>query len=501
MTRAAFKIFRWRAVGVILLAFVALVICWFLFAETLIRKSAEDSLSETLGTQVDINGSLVIREGDVAVDVGDLAIADPRNPARNLLEAGTITVDLDPVPLAEKKIVIDQVQLSGLRFLTTRATPARPADPNSPAGRLLRETEAWARDKFNFPKLALGRVDTVKSLVLNPEQGSARCRRQAFLGQVDSTRAAFEQSLAALELTPLVDSAGALATRLAQTDPKKLGLAGAATPRSRCSAPSTGSNRPGNGCRRWNRPRGAPPPRRWGRASPTWMPPASAITPSPRGCSTCPALTPPTSGSRSSGSRAPTTSSRRCTTRRCCRSTCRRACSRGTGPVPSAPAWTAPPSSSQGAGYPRFLLRQGSIDLAAGQGEQHRFEASFGGITSQPALYGRPAALSAAGRIGGATPLDVTLALLSRHYGAAPTDSLVARVGGVPLPAIPLPGAALRREPRDQHPSGFSFSLSGDRLHGGWDLTSDRAAWSADTSRLRAAGLVENTVWRVVRRG
>lgn len=109
MTRAAFKIFRWRAVGVILLALVALVICWFLFAEMLIRKSAEDSLSETLGTQVDI-GRLVIREGDVAVDVGDLAIADPRNPARNLLEAGTITVDLDPVPLAEKKIVIDQVQ-------------------------------------------------------------------------------------------------------------------------------------------------------------------------------------------------------------------------------------------------------------------------------------------------------------------------------------------------------------------------------------------------------
>ena len=145
MTRAAFKIFRWRAVGVILLAFVALVICWFLFAETLIRKSAEDSLSETLGTQVDI-GRLVIREGDVAVDVGDLAIADPRNPARNLLEAGTITVDLDPVPLAEKKIVIDQVQLSGLRFLTTRATPARPADPDTSAAARLH-----LRDRHHLP--------------------------------------------------------------------------------------------------------------------------------------------------------------------------------------------------------------------------------------------------------------------------------------------------------------------------------------------------------------
>ena len=147
--------------------------------------------------------------------------------------------------------------------------------------------------------------------------------------------------------------------------------------------------------------------------------------------------------------------------------------------------------------YPRFLLRQGSIDLAAGAQAEHRFAATFGGITSQPALYGRPATLAARGTLGGDHPLGVDLALLSRHYGASPADSLAARVTGVPLPAIPLPGL-----PFAVHPGtstvGFTFSLAGDRLQGAWEITSNQASWVADAARLSAAGLVENTVWRVV---
>ena len=72
--------------------------------------------------------------------------ANPRDPRRNLLEAGGITIDLDPVPLAEKKIVVDRLTLSGLKFLTTRTTPAHPADPNSPVARLLRGTEQDYRE-------------------------------------------------------------------------------------------------------------------------------------------------------------------------------------------------------------------------------------------------------------------------------------------------------------------------------------------------------------------
>src|SRR5262249_21327016 len=99
-----FKIFRWKAIGPLLFFLLLLVILWIVFADSFARSQAESNLSETLGTQVDI-ASLRIREADAAIDIGGLAIADPRDPMKNLFEAGTITFDMDPIPLTEKKIV------------------------------------------------------------------------------------------------------------------------------------------------------------------------------------------------------------------------------------------------------------------------------------------------------------------------------------------------------------------------------------------------------------
>lgn len=220
-----FRIFRWRAIGPLLLFFLLLVVLWMLFADAFARRQAQDSLEDMLGTQVDLD-RLTIREADVAVDLAGLAIADPRDPMRNLLEAGGITIDLDPVPLAEKKIVIDRLSLTGLQFLTARREPARPADPNSPAAKLLAETAGWAREKFQFPKLVMGRVDSVKNLVLNPEQLGTVQAAQALAGRVDSVKGDFEQQVSALNVKDLVDSATALANRLATLDPKKLGVSG-----------------------------------------------------------------------------------------------------------------------------------------------------------------------------------------------------------------------------------------------------------------------------------
>jgi uncharacterized protein (TIGR03546 family) len=96
MSETRFRVFRWKAVGPLLLFFVILVVLWIIFADRIVRGQAESNLSATLGTQVDI-ASLRIREADAAVDIGGLAIADPRDRMRNLVEAGAITIDLDPV--------------------------------------------------------------------------------------------------------------------------------------------------------------------------------------------------------------------------------------------------------------------------------------------------------------------------------------------------------------------------------------------------------------------
>ncbi|HSB55585.1 MAG TPA: TIGR03545 family protein [Gemmatimonadales bacterium] len=491
-----FKIFRWKAVGPLLLFLLILVVLWVIFADTIARVQAEDELSSTLGTEVDI-GSLRIREADAAVDIGDLAIADPRDRMKNLFEAGTITVDVDPLPLAEKKIIIDQVKLSGLRFLTPRKTPARPADPNSPAGRLLAETRAWAREKFQFPKLALGRIDTVKSLVLNPEELGTVKAAKTFLGSVDSTRTAFEKSLGDLQIKQLVDSSTALATQLARTDPKTLGIAGVKTTittvqktidrikrtRSRLDTlqltakNSLGSLQQGladvNAARLKD----------------------YAFA---KGLLQLPSFASPDIGASLFGQQSTDYFQQALYYARIAEKYI----------PPGLQPWNRPgPKRTRMSGttvefpkmkeYPRFLLRQGDIDLALGAQEQNAFKATFANLTSQPALLGQPATLSASGRIAGDNPISVNIGALSRHFGNAPKDSLLAQVGGVKLPAFPFPGLPFAVNP-GRSTLGLGFTLAGNRIAGSWEIASDQVSWQADSTRLKSASLVESTVWRVI---
>jgi uncharacterized protein (TIGR03545 family) len=494
--RRHLKVFRWRAVGPLLLFGLLLVVLYLIFAERIARSETESTLSETLGTEVDL-ASFRIREKDAAVDLGGLQIADPRNPKRNLIEAGTITVDLDPVPLAEKKIVIDELRLSGLRFLTERKNPARPADPDSPAGKLLRETEQWARDKFNFPKLAIGRIDSAKSLVLNPEQlGSVKAVR-ALVGAADSTRAAFDQRLAALQLKPLVDSSTALATRLAQSDPRQLGLAGA----------KSAITDVGQAIDRIKQARtNLADLETTAKASFGVLQQGLRDVEAARqhdyefakGLLQLPSFDAPDIGASLFGSQSTDYFQQALYYAQIIQRYV----------PPGLQPWNRPgPKRLRMAGtsvefpkeksYPRFLLRKGDIDLAAGAGGENQFKAEFGGITSQPELYGHPATLAASGWFAGEHPVGLDLALMSRHFGKAPKDSLVAAAHGVDLPAISLPGLPFAVHPGRAN-LALAFSLAGDRIAGAWEVSSNQATWTGDSTHLASASLVESTVWRVV---
>ena len=496
MNAPRLRIFRWRAVGPLLLFGVLLVVLWVIFADAIARSQAESNLSTLLGTEVDI-ASLRIREADAAVDIGGLQIADPRNPTRNLVEAGTITFDLDPIPLTEKKIAIDGLRLSGLRFLTQRKTPARPAEPNSPAGSLLRETEQWAKDKFQFPKLALGRIDSAKSLVLKPGQLGSVKAAAAMVGVVDSTKTAFEQSLSQLQLKNLVDSSTALANRLGKSDPKQLGIAGVRDAVTSVQQTIDRLKQAKNQLAGLEQS---------AKASLGILNVGLADVEAARqrdyafakGLLDLPSFDAPDIGSSLFGQQSTDYFQQALYYAKIVQRYV----------PPGLQPWNRPgPKRTRRAGttvefpklkeYPRFLLRRGDVDLATGSAAQNQFKASFTGITSQPELYGEPATLAGSGSLGGENPVRVELSAMSRHFGKSPKDTLAARVRDVSLPAIPLPGLPFVVNP-GKSTVGFAFSLAGDRLAGAWDISSDQAAWSTDSAGMTSASLVENTVWRVV---
>ena len=218
------KIFRWKAIGPLLLLLLVIGVLVVLFAEPVARDTTEEVSTELLGTQVDV-GRLDLLPRQASVDLGALQVADPFEPRRNLVEADRIVLKLNPEALAEKKLVVERFALQGMRFGTTRKTPARPVKGNGFAPQALRAVRAWGQ-QFNVPILQLTPIDTIKQLVLNPAQLGTVQAAQGLLARTDSTRQALEQGFKAVDVRNTVDSARALADRLSKTDPRTLGLDG-----------------------------------------------------------------------------------------------------------------------------------------------------------------------------------------------------------------------------------------------------------------------------------
>ncbi|MCI0434622.1 MAG: hypothetical protein L0271_13425, partial [Gemmatimonadetes bacterium] len=202
------KIFRWKAIGPLLLALIAIGVLVVLFAEPIARDTTEDVGTDLLGTQVDV-GKVDLRPREIGADLSRIEVADPFDVNRNLVEAGSVHLTVDPEALAEKKLVVRNLSLRGMQFGTRRQTPARPARGDGFAPQLVRAVRQWAK-QFDVPLLKLTPIDTIRALVLDPAKLGTVQAATSLAARTDSTRTAIEQGLRAVAVGPTIDSARAL---------------------------------------------------------------------------------------------------------------------------------------------------------------------------------------------------------------------------------------------------------------------------------------------------
>ena len=205
-------IFRWKGIIPFLLGLAVVAAVWLLFADRILRGTLEETGTKALGTELDI-ASLRIDAARTAVELTGVAIADPFDARRNLLELRRLLVELEPAPLLEKKLVVRRLTIADVRTGTARATPARAVPGGGFAPSALREMQRWAK-QFNVPLLSLTPIDTIKSIILDPGQ-LASVKAAIALGQhADSTRTRLERGFTSLPIQQTLDSSRALLTRL-----------------------------------------------------------------------------------------------------------------------------------------------------------------------------------------------------------------------------------------------------------------------------------------------
>jgi uncharacterized protein (TIGR03545 family) len=490
------KLFRWKAIGPLLLFFLLLGLLLWIFAEPLARETTEEASTELLGTQVDI-AKLDLIPRQASVELRALQIANPFVLTRNLIEAEEIRLKLNPAALAEKKLVIENLSLHGMQFGTERKTPARQPSGKGFTPQVYRAVQQWA-NQFNVPLLSLTPIDTIRELVLNPEQLATIKQAQAVLSRADSTRQSLEQGFQQLNIRPTIDSAAALAQRLGATNPKTLGLDG--TRRAIQSVQQTlrelGAARKRLESLEQNTRTAVGG---LGQSLQSINQATQQDIEFAKSLLKLPTFTAPEIGTALFGK----VSIDRFKQAVYWAELAQKYMPPGLLPRPKPGPQRLRASGStiefpKAKEYPQFLLQQGSLDFTIGGNNPARgaYTATVQGFTSTPALYGRPAVISVGRRAEGSAIGAIDIGAIINHVSSKAHDSLNARLRGIKLPSFDLPGIPFRLAPGIGS-SDLVFSMTGSALAARWAVRANQVNWAADTAG-RKPNDIERLVWRVI---
>jgi uncharacterized protein (TIGR03545 family) len=477
------RIFRWRAIGPLLLFTLLGGVLWLLVADRIARRSAEKIGTAIVGAQVEIEDLHIdLTNGDVTVR--GLTVASPHEALKNLVQADELVADIDLLPLLEKKIVIDRLAANGLRFGTPRTTDGRTAGrSDGVSGRVLAETRRWS-EQFQVPalQLATGKIDVG---TLDPRNLSAVPAAQALTARVDSSRRAWQTGLDSLRLGAAVDSATATLARLRTaraTDLAALNDARRAIDRlKQARGRATTLERGVTGGLAALRTGVA------GLDSAKQRDYAFA-----RGLLKLPSLDAPEIGLALFAPTAVAQFERALYWTQLARAHM---------PPGLLPRADAGPTRARRAGstvrFPRehalpgFLLRTAelSFQLDPTAAQPKRYAGRLTGLTSDPALYGRPTLFEAS------APAVSAGAMLD-HVRATPRDTACATVQGVRLPTFLLPSLPVRLDP-GQGTVQLGFALQGDNIRARWAVRSTHVQWARDSAG-GGASTVTDLLWRTL---
>jgi uncharacterized protein (TIGR03545 family) len=139
---------------------------------------------------------------------------------------------------------------------------------------------------------------------------------------------------------------------------------------------------------------------------------------------------------------------------------------------------------------PRFLLRSAELSFLLHPNAQQpqRYAGRLSGLTSDPAIYGRPTTFGASGP-------QLTAGAMLNHLRGVPVDTAGATVGGIRLPAFQVPGIPLHLDP-GAAVTQLGFNLNGDTIHARFAIRSSNVRWSRDSGL--ASTTIGDLIWRTV---
>lgn len=493
------RIFRWQGSAFLLVLIVLIVGWWLIFGERTVRRSLEEAATTSLGTQVDI-GTVDIRLAEGVVALNGVAVADPFDSTRNLIEATDSRLELEIEPLLAKKVVLRQLSVRGIRLGTTRQVPARPVDTAGFAPRALRELRRF-REQIDVPLLSLTPIDTIRSLVLDPTQLQTVQSATALGDRADSLRTTLVARAEALTRTDVLDSGEALVGRLRTESVRSLGVAGTlrAVRDVRRLLSSVDSLRGAIDSLRLDTERGFD----------SLVAATSAVNDArradyafARSLLRLPVFDAPSIGPALFGDVSISTFEK---------ANYWVSLGRQYAPPGLLPRQRPGGRRVRRAGttidfvspgdLPAFLLRAADVSLSLGDemgAVRGNYTLALNDITTAPALLGRPATFRLTRDAQSTAPALEASGTLD-HTGAVSRDVIRLRAEGITLPRFDLPGVPVTLVAGEAS-SQLRFELHGDSIAAVWSVRAGTPQWLRDSARTRPLNALESIVVSVLER-
>ena len=491
-------IFRWRGIVALIFGVAVFVLGWVLCADRALKSTIREAATKSLGAQVDI-GSLHLDLFGTSLELRDVAVAHPFDPARNVIEIRHIRVELEGRPMLEKKIVIREVIVDSVRGLTRRTIPAHRVAAGGFLPGAMREASKFAA-QFKVPILSLVPIDTIRSLILDPSQLQTVQRAKALASRADSLKDIAAARFKSLRLTETADSAEALLARLKGKDPRTLGINGTRTAIAdvrRLPARVDFTRRTLDAARIAMRA-----------DVDSLVASAKAVDEArqadyafARGLLKLPTFDAPNIGPALFGQVSIDAFQQ---------AMYWVMLARDYAPPGILPRESAGPKRLRRSGttvrfikpqsLPQFHLKHAALNLVleANAGAMRGVYAlRIADVTSDPAIVKRPAAFSLT-RMSTGTAVDTLLVVGSLdHTKARQAETIVVRAGGVSLPNFALPAVPLRLD-LGKGTSGLRFDVVGDSVTGRWTIAAPHPAWRPDSARRKPTNTLEGLITRVL---
>ncbi len=504
------RIFRWKALIPLALFVLAVVLGWTLFVDRLIKLGVEAGGTAAVGARVDLaSARLKLFQGQLRLR--GLQVTNPSKPMTNLFQVDEILLDVGVRALLEKKLDAESVVVRGLAFGTPRKTsgalPPKQQSPSSGASSLASAAD-WAQ-KAALPSLDLGGLGKAVDVgALKPDSLRTIAMARALASQADSLKGSLARQVTAANPGPVVDSAKALAARLQGADLRKLGLAGArdaaTSVRNTLNAVKAARDRL-TGLQRdvtaqvdsfRGRLAALDQARQQDYAYARSLVKLPSLDPKDVskamfGRIALQQLAPQLAMVRTVQQRIPPGMMPQ----------------RHAGPVRRRMAGTTYVFPLAHA-YPTLLLEfaEGTFALSGNTTMAGSYVGRVTGVTTEPAVYGKPLTFLVQRSGATAGPQQVGVSGVLDHTGAVPKDSVRAHLVGVRLPSADIAAVGARID-LSRGVMDVVLARTGDALRGTWTVGTDSAVWSrlggapADTgsaTRIGTQAWLNALVWRAV---